>query len=188
MAIYFHDITFCPPDTMYNLYILISLTFNLVPTDEIPDLCKVKKFGQQTLEQTTSDKGKCVSLKKHLVTGCAGICGSSVKATLGSDTFVPECKCCQPSNVRKFDVTLKCENGGNVRSSFYEILSCSCATTRCDSSFNVNRQRDVSDVNSKKSLLRSIEIMPEMDDDTARRQRRSLLNDLALVHAKKKRR
>jgi len=38
----------------------------------------------------------------------------------------------------------------------------------------------------KKSLLRSIETMPEMDDDTAKRQRRSLLNDLALVHAKKK--
>jgi len=47
--------------------------------------------------------------------------------------------------------------------------------------------RDEEEEMSKESLLRSIEDMPEMDDDTARRQRRSLLNDLAMVHAKKKR-
>ena len=46
---------------------------------------------------------------------------------------------------------------------------------------------DEQDLKTKKSLLQSIGDMPETDDDNARRQRRSLLNDLALVHAKKKR-
>ena len=149
-------------------------------------MCKVKNFGEQTLEQVTAKNGRCVSLSKHKMTGCAGVCGSSVKAMLGSDTFFPRCSCCQPKKIRKYNVTLKCQNGETERASFFEIQSCSCAETRCDSSFNMNQVRDESA--SKKSLLESIEDMPDMDDDAARRQRRSLLNDLAMVHAKKKRR
>lgn len=74
-----------------------------------------------------------------------------------------------------------------MKTTFYEVQSCSCKRTRCDSAFNMKQVRDEEEEMSKESLLRSIEDMPEMDDDTARRQRRSLLNDLAMVHAKKKR-
>ena len=74
-----------------------------------------------------------------------------------------------------------------MTTTFFEIQSCSCAESRCDSTFNMNQVRDENQSPSKKSLLESIEDMPDMDDDTARRQRRSLLNDLAMVHAKKKR-
>jgi len=160
-----------------------------VPTENIPDVCNVKKYGKQTLEQTTAKNGKCVSLKKYRVTGCAGVCGSSMKATLGSDVLKPDCKCCQPANVKKHKVTLKCANGATLKTTFYEIQSCSCKRTRCDSSFNMNQVGDDEEETTEtKSLLKSIEDLDtEMDDDTARRQRRSLLNDLALVHAKRKR-
>jgi hypothetical protein len=162
-----------------------------IPTGDIPDVCKPTDYGAQILEQTTSDNGVCVSTKKYKMTGCSGRCRSSVKASLDSSTFVPGCKCCQPTNVRQFNVTLTCENKVQVRTTFYEILSCSCQATRCDSSFNLKdaRESDESDdYLPKSSLLRSIEMMPDLDDETARRQRRSLLNDLALVHAKKRRR
>jgi len=160
-----------------------------VPTKEVPDVCSVDDLGKQYLEHDTADKGKCVSLKKHKATGCSGVCGSSVTATLGSATFLPTCRCCQPKEVRKYNVTMKCDKVEDlVQATYHEILSCSCEPTRCDSTFNmdsVNVQED--DRMARRSLLRSIETMPDMDDDTARRQRRSLLNDLALVHAKKKR-
>jgi len=163
-----------------------------VPTADIPDVCNVKNYGRQKLKQTTSTNGKCISLKSYKVTGCAGLCGSAMKATLGSDTLRPDCKCCQPTSVKKHSVTLECENGAKEQTTFYEIQSCSCQRTRCDSSFNMDEATkrsllDEEDLKTKKSLLQSIGDMPETDDDNARRQRRSLLNDLALVHAKKKR-
>jgi hypothetical protein len=159
-----------------------------VPTADTPDVCETKNFGKQKLRQKTAKNGVCVSDKKYKVTGCAGVCGSSLEATLGSDILRPNCKCCQPKDVKKYKVTLKCANGSTVKTTFYEIQSCSCKQTRCDSVFNMNQARDEEESTNKKYLLQSIEDLgTEMDDDLARRQRRSLLNDLALVHAKKKR-
>jgi len=159
-----------------------------VPTENIADICETKDFGEQNLRQETANNGLCVSLKKYKVTGCAGVCGSSMKASLGSDILRPKCRCCQPMDVKKHEVTLKCANGATMKATFYEVKSCSCKRTRCDSVFNMNQARDEEEPEKKKSLLQSLEdIDTEMDDDLARRKRRSLLNDLALVHAKKKR-
>jgi len=44
----------------------------------------------------------------------------------------------------------------------------------------------VEDTRSKRSLFESLDEIPDMDDDTLTRQRKTLLNDLALLHAKKK--
>jgi hypothetical protein len=157
-----------------------------IPTEDVDDICKVQDFGTQYLEKTTPENGRCVSISKQKVTGCDGICGSKVRARLGMDTFVPECNCCQPKNVRKFDVKLRCVGGETITSKFYEILSCACELTRCDSTFGMNNI--VRDSIPKKSFRESMESLPDMDDDIAKRQRRELLNDLALVHAQKKKR
>jgi len=159
-----------------------------VPTENIPNVCKVNNMGLQQLETVTSDNGKCVSKNMYKMTGCNGRCRSNVKASFDSSTFVPGCTCCQPTNVRQFNVSLECENKKTIKTTFYEILSCSCQATRCDSSFNMNNAVSSDQPLPQESLLRSIEMMPDLDDDTARRQRRSLLSDLALVHAKKRRR
>merc|ERR1712154_410856 len=156
-----------------------------IPTDDVDDICKVKNHGTQTLVRDTADKGRCVSLKPHKITGCDGICGSKVRARLGMDTFVPECNCCQPKNVRRFNVAMKCSNGEKITAKFYEILSCVCELTRCDSTFGMNRI--VRDSTPQMSFKQSMEALPDTDDDIAKRRRRQLLNDLALVHAQKKR-
>merc|ERR1712034_31964 len=36
-----------------------------IPTDQIPDVCKVRNFGMENLEQEGADHGRCVSLKKY---------------------------------------------------------------------------------------------------------------------------
>jgi len=51
---------------------------------------------------------------------------------------------------------------------------------------NVNVQNDQNDIGSKPSLFNTD--ISEMDDETLQRHRRSLLNDLALIHSKKKKR
>merc|ERR1711925_1692 len=135
-------------------------------------------------EQEGADHGRCVSLKKYKSTGCSGICGSSVKATLGSGMITPSCKCCQPTNVKKHNVTLKCADKTVMHTTFYEILSCSCERTTCASSFNANKVNVQGD--TTRSLFDEIDNIQDMDDDTLQLQRKSLLNDLALIHAKKK--
>lgn len=159
-----------------------------IPTNEIPEVCKVQNYPSQKLEQTSVEHGRCVSDKLYKVTGCSGICGSSVKAALGTGMLTPECKCCQPTNVQKHNVTLRCDKDNSViQTTFYEIRSCSCQKTTCSSSFNMNNvnvQND--DIGTKPSLFNTD--ISEMDDETLQRHRRSLLNDLALIHSKKKKR
>lgn len=134
-----------------------------------------------------ADHGTCRSIKKFKTTGCNGVCGSSVKAQLGTGTFMPSCSCCQPTNVRKHNVSMVCNDKTKTKitTTFYEILSCSCRKVACASTFNLNNVQ-VEGAQSKRSLFDSLDELPQMDDDTLTRQRKTLLNDLALLHAKKK--
>jgi len=156
-----------------------------IPTDEIPNVCKVKNSGSDYLLHEDAQRGSCTSDKKYKLTGCAGICGSSVQAQLGTGTFIPSCSCCQPTNVKKHNVTMTCDDKSKITTTYYEILSCSCGKVTCASTFNMDNVH-VEDTQSKRSLFESLDEIPDMDDDTLTRQRRTLLNDLALLHAKKK--
>jgi len=156
-----------------------------VPTKNIPEVCKVSNAGLQTLQQKSTDHGLCTSTKQYKVTGCGGICGSSVMASVGEDMFSTKCSCCQPTSVKKYNVTLQCADKTAMKTTFYEVLSCSCQKTTCTSSFN-NAKVKVEGQNVKRSLFDSIDDIQDMDDETLQIKRRSLLNDLALIHAKKK--
>lgn len=72
-----------------------------------------------------------------------------------------------------------------ISTTYYEILSCSCRKVTCASTFNMDDVQ-VERAQSKRSLFESLDEIPDMDDDTLTRQRKTLLNDLALLHAKKK--
>ena len=45
------------------------------------------------------------------MTGCGGICESSVMATMGEDAFTPSCTCCKPVKVKKHVAKMTCSDG-----------------------------------------------------------------------------
>lgn len=158
-----------------------------VPTEHIPDVCKVVNHGLKELEYISPDHGKCISDKKYKVTGCSGVCGSKSKVTLGMEMFTPQCKCCGPTNVNKYNVSLTCVNKHVLKTTFYEILDCSCKPTECTSSFNMDSVTIKGESDYKRSFFDDVDKMKDrMDDATMRRKRRSLLSDLALMHSEKR--
>jgi len=160
-----------------------------VPTSSIPDVCGVERFGRQVVTHTDSTHGQCVSTTKHQITGCSGFCATTSMATIGNNIFESQCKCCQPAVVQKHNITMKCEDGTAFQTLFNEILSCQCKTTSCPSSYNANSIEIRSDSGKpeKRSLFENLDIS-QMDEKTINRHRRNILNDLAMVHTKNKRR
>lgn len=116
------------------------------------------------------------------MTGCSGLCGSSVKARIGTELFAPECKCCQPKNVQEHNVSMTCPNGPKIYTVFHEILECNCEPTSCQSSYNMDHVNVVPPSMSKRALSETIQKMREMDPIETKRQVRSLLQDLAIMN------
>lgn len=84
-----------------------------------------------------------------------------------------------------------CDDGHEFYVDFHEFLSCECKVEKCGASYDVSGVDIVNPGGSEERLKRSlIEDLADsaMDQATKDRHRRNLLNDLALMHAKKKKR
>jgi len=157
-----------------------------IPTPDIPEICKVVTFGEQLIVYQSMDHGTCTSDKQYMLTGCSGLCSSSSKAKLGKDVYTPSCKCCEPTSVQEYNITMTCGGYDQVQiySTFHVIQECACHVTTCETSYNLDKVTVVEKSGIvKRSLLDSIGQMKDMDDSDSRRYRRSLLNDLAVVKA-----
>lgn len=158
-----------------------------VPTEHIPEVCKVTNHGLQQLEYVSLQHGKCVSVGKYKVTGCSGLCGSTSKITLGMEIFNPKCKCCQPTEVKRYNVSMTCNDHSPLKTTFYEILHCSCKPSECTSGFNMDSVIVKGESHTKRSFFDDVDALKDhMDDSTLKRKRRSLLSDLALMHSEKR--
>lgn len=155
-------------------------------------MCNVKDLGVEVLQQTDLTHGTCKSTKKYRVTGCGGFCKSEIVATVGSGIYSPSCQCCQPTRVKQHNVTMSCTSGHEYTAKFHEILDCNCAPQRCSAKYDVSginiETSDGADTAEKRSIFERLGDIEQMDDETLQRHRRNLLNDLALIHAKKKKR
>jgi len=163
-----------------------------VPTANIPSDCNVATYGKHALTQDNPKHGICVSDKKYTASGCSGLCTSTVMATLGSGLYTPTCQCCQPLKVKQHNVSMSCPDNHSYTEMYHEILSCECRKQSCTAKYNVGdveiSTEDGSAIKEKRSLFDRLEDGEQMDDATLQRHRRSLLNDLAMIHAQKKKR
>lgn len=162
-----------------------------VPTENIPSVCKVKNFRVAPI--TMEDKGsQCSSDKSFKHTGCAGLCESTVSAMPGNNMLTPSCSCCQPTRVVKHNVSMTCDDGHTFFVDFHEFQSCECKIQKCGSNYDTSGVEVVSaggtEERSKRSFMDDLNDSATMNKESKERYRRNLLNDLAMLHANKKKR
>ena len=80
------------------------------------------------------------------------------------------------------NVTLQCNDNTVLRATFVEITSCSCVKTTCTSSFNLG----LSDAEGEDRGKSFFDAVNNIDQSPDKYQRRSMLDELAFMHAKKK--
>ena len=162
-------------------------SFIPVPTDKIPEVCLVQNLGKQNLKQEDAF-GTWTSTEAVKMTSCNGICQSSFTMGTEAGKTGASCKCCQPASVKKVNVEMSNSTATKIIT-HYEITSCTCQKTTCQSAFNMASVA-VEGTKVRRSLFDSLDTgsLEHMDDDTYNRHRKSLLNDLALLHAAKKKR
>jgi hypothetical protein len=103
----------------------------------------------------------------------------------------PSCSCCQPVRVVKHNVSMTCDDRHTFFIDFHEFTQCECKIQKCGAAYDTSGVEIVSTGGSQERSKRSfIEDLAEtaMDKDTKERHRRNLLNDLAMLHASKKKR
>ena len=138
----------------------------------------------QKLVDEDDEVGRCESTKSYLITGCSGLCDSSIKATIGPNVFTPTCACCQPSKVISFNVTMECvESDYTYTVLFHDIKSCQCSSN-CQTNAN---EVQLGESSSKKRSM-TLKDTAKLNNLGTLRHRRSLFNDIALVHSKRNRR
>ena len=162
-----------------------------MPTENIPSVCKVKNFRVAPI--TMEDKGsQCSSDKSFKHTGCAGLCESTVPAMPGNNMLTPSCSCCQPTRVVKHNVSMTCDDGHTFFVDFHEFQSCECKIQKCGSNYDTSGVEVVSaggtEERSKRSFMDDLNDSATMNKESKERYRRNLLNDLAMLHANKKKR
>ena len=175
--------------TLKIIFFYIFVIFILVATDAIPNICNVKTYEKTYWEDSDDKHGSCKSTEKYIQTGCSGLCKSEVMAQLGHTMFTPTCQCCQPVNVTLHNVTMVCADNHTYQTNFHEIKDCTCRVQTCQSSYNTGSVNVIttegSSVKDKRSLFERLDELGSIDPLTVQRHRRTLLNDLALVHARK---
>ena len=112
-------------------------------------------------------------------------------ATFGAGLYTPTCQCCRPDSVIQRNVTVECDDGKKYETQYSQITSCACKKQACEARPAVNDvtitdANDGAEMLEKRSLLHQLEELDRMDKATLQRRRRELLNDLAMIHAQKK--
>jgi len=162
-----------------------------VPTENIPSVCKVKNFRVAKIAMEDKNS-QCLSEKEFKHTGCAGLCESTVSAMPGNNMLTPSCSCCQPTRVVKHNVSMKCDDGHTFFVDFHEFQSCECKIQKCGSNYDTSGVEIVSaggtEERSKRSFMDDLNDSVTMNKESKERYRRNLLNDLAMLHANKKKR
>merc|ERR1712198_427162 len=105
--------------------------------------------------------------------------------------ITPSCSCCQPSRVVKHNVSMTCDDGHKFFVDFHEFQSCECKVQTCGSNYDVSDVEVISaggaQERNKRSFIDDL-AGSAMDKSMKDRHRRNLLNDLAMLHANKKKR
>lgn len=87
---------------------------------------------------------------------------------------------------------MSCDDGHTFFVDFHEFESCECKIQKCGSSYDTTGVEVVSsggaEERSKRSFIEDLTDSAAMDKDRKERYRRNLLNDLAMLHATKKKR
>jgi len=164
-----------------------------VPTEDIDSKCGVKYMG--TVKVKGNVEGQvCETQQKVPVRACVGFCSSAIFGLLGdSDALHSPCSCCKPNEVKQRNVTITCADNSIKETVYNEILSCSCRQQTCGVPTDINIQKDEEKVKrstvNRRSIMEQLEELDSANDEVAhRRRRRELLNDLAMIHANKRRR
>lgn len=84
---------------------------------------------------------------------------------------------------------MSCDDGHQFLVNFHEFTECACKSEVCGASYDVSNVKVTnsggSEVIDKRSLFDDLD---NMDADAKARHRRNLLNELAMMHANKKKR
>jgi len=101
--------------------------YEVVPTENKPvgETCKVTA----PKETIFKDKKNCTATVN--MTSCDGTCKSKSIATGDKEVYSPECKCCQPTAIRKRSIILECPDGSSSSMDWHEIHSCACKVHTC---------------------------------------------------------
>jgi len=158
-----------------------------IPTENIPNVCTLVKKNSQKI------KGKlkgvmCESKKVLPATACSGHCSSNMDNVFGDEPS--SCNCCKPKSFTKLNITVKCEDNTERKTTYNLVKSCECQAQKCQP--QMSSDAEMKKANNKRSVhKRSIydqldEFDIENNDKSMhRRKRRALLDDLANMQIKR---